>query len=109
MEEKEDAAAHPFWALGGAGDCRCGGNGGRMELSGWPNPVKRNRRMATMLGKWEHVRTQAGGAGRCAKQDPRAGKPLPACQIGALASHAGSPLMPSYKTGKAIALFWISK
>jgi hypothetical protein len=46
MEEKEDAGAHPFWVLGGAGDRRGGGNGGRRELSGWPDRVKRNRRMA---------------------------------------------------------------
>jgi hypothetical protein len=109
MEEKEDAAAHPFWELGGAGDRRGSSNGGRMELSGWPNPAKRNRRMTTMLGEWKHARTQAGRTGRHAKQDPRAGKPSPACQIGALASRAGSPLMQSNKTGKAIALFWISE
>jgi hypothetical protein len=59
MEEKEDAGAHPFWALCGVGDCRGDGNDRKMNLSGWPNPMKRNRRMAMMLNEREHARTRA--------------------------------------------------
>jgi hypothetical protein len=106
MEEKEDAGANPFWALGGAGDRRDGGNGGRRELSGWPDRAKRNRRMA-------RTRCWASGNTRARERGEREGTQSRTWEWEKLHVPVGLeiwraaclPLMPSDKTGKALALF----
>jgi hypothetical protein len=87
-KEKEDAGAHSFWTLGGSGDRRDSDNGGRRELSGWPDRVKRNRTIArTRCWASRNTVRESGGAGRHTKQDLGAGKTSRACGIGDLASH----------------------